>query len=159
MRVASQITPLCTAVANRAPSPPGVPNGGSARGYQEPFASFGCMAVMVTAQRSVGEAVCLCIAALAVNVLNCRGASVWVWSGYRFGRARVGPGKGGHRLNGKPAPDRATDRAGRGGEVCTLGLPRPTSPARRRTSVIIPGFSPSARRLLWLIFHRSPTSR
>ena len=45
---------------------------GSPRGYQELFASFGCMAVLVTARRSVGQAVCLCIAAFGVNVLNCR---------------------------------------------------------------------------------------
>ena len=53
---------------------------GSPRGYQELFASFGCMAVLVTARRSVGQAVCLCIAAFGVNVLNCR----------RQGRAAAG---------------------------------------------------------------------
>ncbi|SRR6266566_6595111 len=68
---AQNIHSLWLATSND-PNRVAAPNGGSARGYQEPFASFGCMAVLVTARRSVGQAVCLCIAALAVNVRNCR---------------------------------------------------------------------------------------
>jgi|SRR5580704_3164106 hypothetical protein len=44
-------------------------NGGSARGYQGPFASFGRMAVFVTARRSVGQAVYLYIAVPRANIL------------------------------------------------------------------------------------------
>jgi hypothetical protein len=37
------------------------PNGGTARDYQDLSASFGCMAILVMARRSVGSPVYLCI--------------------------------------------------------------------------------------------------
>src|SRR5271166_4711923 len=64
--------PICALHADLAENLAGTPNGGSARGYQEPFASFGCMAVLVTARRSVGQAVYLYIAVPRANIRFCR---------------------------------------------------------------------------------------
>ena len=41
-------------------------------GIKDPFASFGCMAVLVTARRSVGQAVYLYIAVPRANIRICR---------------------------------------------------------------------------------------
>ena len=73
----AQNRPIRAATADQRPIIEAAPNGGTVCGYQEHFAPLAAWQSRLRPRREVGRAVYLCIAALQVNVLNCRISSVF----------------------------------------------------------------------------------
>src|SRR5258708_23074375 len=78
---------FCAPISGRAMRLGGEQIGGSARDYQKHFASLAAQQFPVTARRTVGRAVCLCIAALGGNIRFCRWSPVWPLRGWPWGGA------------------------------------------------------------------------
>ncbi len=81
---------FCAPISGRAMRLGGEQIGGSARDYQKHFASLAAQQFPVTARRTVGRAVCLCIAALGVNIRFCRWSRVWPLRGWPWEGAYSG---------------------------------------------------------------------
>lgn len=71
-RAQRQINLFGVAHLGLAEDAPAAHNGGTARGYREPFEPLAARQPGYSARLEVGQAVCLCIVALGSNVRSCR---------------------------------------------------------------------------------------